>query len=62
MSQFVFLIFNLLIVGEKRWANVRVMWMVLILFEEVSGLRVHFHKILLVGVNVNELTKDQNEH
>jgi hypothetical protein len=41
-----------LIIGEKTWLNVRSMWAVLLLFEEVSGLKVNFHKSLLTGVNV----------
>jgi len=43
-----------LIIGEKSWLNVRAMRAVLLLFEEVSGLRVNFHKILLTGVNIYE--------
>jgi len=33
-----------LILGVKSWANVRYMRAVLILFEQVSGLKVNFHK------------------
>jgi len=36
-----------LIIGEKCWLNVRAMMAVLLLFEEVSGLRVNFHKSML---------------
>lgn len=48
-----------LIIGEKSWLNVRSMRAVLLLFEEVSGLKVNFHKSLLTGVNITEswLTK-----
>ncbi|MCI01257.1 cytochrome P450 [Trifolium medium] len=43
-----------LIVGEKSWANIRVLKANLILFESISGLKVNFHKSLLVGVNIAE--------
>jgi len=43
-----------LIFGEKSWLNVRSMRAVLLLFEEVSGLKVNFHKSILTGVNVSE--------
>jgi hypothetical protein len=43
-----------LILGEKSWANVRVMRVVLLLFESLSGLKVNFSKSQLVGVNVAE--------
>ena len=43
-----------LIIGEKSWLKVRAMRAVLLLFEEVSGLRVNFHKSLLTGVNISE--------
>lgn len=36
-----------LIIGENSWLNVRSMRAVLLLFEEVSGLKVNFHKSLL---------------
>ncbi|CAJ2666451.1 unnamed protein product [Trifolium pratense] len=41
-----------LLMGTKSWANVRAMRAVLVLFENMSGLRVNFHKSLLVGVNI----------
>jgi hypothetical protein len=41
-----------LILGEKSWANIRVMRAVLFLFEALSGLKVNFSKSQLVGVNV----------
>jgi len=41
-----------LIVGEKSWLNVRSMRTVLLLFEEISGLKVNFNKSLLTGVNI----------
>ncbi|MCH96748.1 cysteine-rich receptor-like protein kinase, partial [Trifolium medium] len=43
-----------LIVGEKSWANIRAIKAILILFELVSGLKVNFHKSMLVGVNVSD--------
>jgi len=52
-----FLIYNLLMThffGSKSWTNVRALHAVLNLFEEMSGLKVNFHKSLLVGVNIND--------
>ena len=43
-----------LIIEEKRWLNVHSMRAVLLLFEEVSGLKVNFHKSMLTGVNITE--------
>jgi hypothetical protein len=43
-----------LLVGVKSWANVRALRAVLFLFEAMSGLKVNFHKSLLVGVNVSD--------
>jgi hypothetical protein len=43
-----------LLLGEKSWANVRALRAVLILFEAVSGLKVNFHKSMLVGVNITD--------
>ena len=42
-----------LILGNKSWANVRVMQSVLHLFATMSDHKVNFHKSELVGVNVN---------
>ena len=42
-----------LIIGEKSWLNVRSMRAVLLLFAEISGLKVNFHKSMLTGVNVS---------
>jgi hypothetical protein len=42
-----------LIIGEKSWLNVRSMRVVLLIFEQLSGLRVNFHKSLLTGINVS---------
>jgi hypothetical protein len=43
-----------LLVGVKSWANVRALCGVLLLFELMSGLKVNFHKSILVGVNISE--------
>jgi hypothetical protein len=43
-----------LLVGEKSWANVRALRAVLVLFELLSGLKVNFHKSMLVGVNISD--------
>jgi hypothetical protein len=43
-----------LIIGEKCWLNVRSMRAVLLLFEEISGLKVNFHKSMLTCVNISE--------
>jgi len=42
-----------LLIGEKSWQNVRSMWAMLLIFEQLSGLRVNFHKSLLTGINVS---------
>lgn len=41
-----------LILCEKSWANIRALRATLLIFEELSGLKVNFSKSLLVGVNV----------
>jgi hypothetical protein len=41
-----------LLLGVKSWANVRALRTVLVLFELMSGLKVNFHKSMLVGVNI----------
>jgi len=43
-----------LLLGVKSGANIRALRAVLSLFEEMSGLKVNFHKNLLVGVNIFE--------
>ena len=45
---------NTLLLGEKSWLNVRTMRAVLLLFEEISGLKVNFNKSMLTGVNMSE--------
>jgi len=42
------------LVGEKSWANILALKAVLILFEVVFGLKVNFHKSVIVGVNIND--------
>jgi len=54
-----------LLLGVKSWANVRALRAVLSLFEVMSGLKVNFHKSLLVGINIadswlNEAVSIQN--
>jgi len=44
----------MLLFGVKSWANVRALRAILVLFEPMSGLRVNFHKSMLVGVNIDE--------
>ncbi|MCI24151.1 RNA-directed DNA polymerase (Reverse transcriptase), partial [Trifolium medium] len=41
-----------LLLGVKSWANVRALRAVLVLFEAIYGLKVNFHKSMLVGVNI----------
>jgi len=43
-----------LILGERSWANVRAMQVVLYLFAAMYGLKVNFHKSELVGINIGE--------
>ena len=43
-----------LLFGEKSWANIRALRAVLTLFADMSGLKVNFHKSLLVGINIGE--------
>jgi len=45
---------DILIIGEKSWSNVRSIWVVLMIFEHVLGLKVNFNKSLLTGVNVSD--------
>ena len=41
-----------LLLGAKSWVNVRALRAVLFLFALMSGLKVNFHKSLLVGINI----------
>jgi hypothetical protein len=43
-----------LLMGAKSWANVRALRAVLFLLEKVSGLKVNFHKSMIVGVNITD--------
>ncbi|GAU16213.1 hypothetical protein TSUD_298450 [Trifolium subterraneum] len=43
-----------LLLGVKSWANIRALRDVLVLFELMSGLKVNFHKSMLVGVNISD--------
>jgi len=43
-----------IIIGEKSWQNVRTMRALLLLFEEIAGLKVNFNKSMLTGVNISE--------
>jgi mannosylglycoprotein endo-beta-mannosidase len=43
-----------LLLGTTSWANVRALSAVLGLFELMSGLKVNFHKSMLVGVNISD--------
>jgi len=43
-----------LLVGVRSWANVHALWVVLLLFEAMSGLKVNFYKSLLVGENISD--------
>jgi len=38
-----------LLLGTKSWANVRALRVALVIFEVMSGLKVNFHKSILVG-------------
>ncbi|PNX54493.1 cysteine-rich receptor-like protein kinase, partial [Trifolium pratense] len=40
------------LIRVKSWANVRALQAVLVLCESMSGLKVNFHKSMLVGVNI----------
>jgi len=41
-----------LLLGVKSWANVRALRAILVLFENLSGLKVNYHKSMLVGINI----------
>lgn len=43
-----------LLLGDKSWANIRILKAVLMLFEFVSGLKVNFHKSMLYEVNISD--------
>jgi len=43
-----------LLIGDRSWANIRALKALLLLFEATSGLKVNFHKSMLVGVNIHD--------
>ena len=43
-----------LIIGKKSWQNIISMQACLLLFEEISGLKVNFNKSMLTGVNISD--------
>jgi len=45
---------DMLLLGVKSWANGRALKAILVLFEVMSGLKVNYHKSMLVGINVDE--------
>ncbi|PNX92269.1 cysteine-rich receptor-like protein kinase [Trifolium pratense] len=44
-----------LIIGRKGWGNIRIIKAILLLFELMSGLKVNFHKSLLIGINIHQI-------
>ena len=43
-----------LLIGDRSWANIRALKALLLLFEATSGLKVNFHKSMLVSVNIHD--------
>ena len=43
-----------LLLGVKSWENVCALRAILVLFENMSGLNVNYHKSMLVGINIAE--------
>jgi len=43
-----------LLIGERSWANIWSLKALFLLFEATSGLKVNFHKSMLVGVNIHD--------
>jgi len=43
-----------LLLGTKSWVNVRALRAILALFEVMYGLKVNYHKSMVVGINVDE--------
>jgi len=43
-----------IIIGDKSWLNVCTMRVVLLLFKDVSGLKVKFNKSMLTGINISD--------
>jgi hypothetical protein len=44
-----------LIIGRKGWGNIWIIKKILLLFELMSGLKVNFHKSLLIGINIHQI-------
>jgi len=42
------------LIGDRSWANIRALIALLLLFKATSGLKVNFHKSMLVGVNIHD--------
>jgi len=43
-----------LLIGGKSWANVKALRAVLVLFENMLGLKVNYHKSMLFGINIED--------
>jgi hypothetical protein len=43
-----------LLLGNKGWENIRSLKALILPFEVISGLKVNFHKSILVGANVSD--------
>lgn len=43
-----------LLIGTKSWANIRTLQAILVLFENMSGLKVNYHKSMLFGINIKD--------
>ena len=43
-----------LLIGAKSWVNVRALRAILVLFENMSGLKVNYHKSMLFGINIED--------
>ena len=48
-----------LLLGAKSWANVKALRAILSLFAMMSGLKLNFHKSLLVGINIADSWLDE---
>lgn len=46
--------YDMMIVGNKCWSNIRILKAILLLFKSMSGLKVNFQKSSLVGINVSQ--------
>jgi hypothetical protein len=43
-----------LLIGDRSWENIKALKALLLLFEAISGLKVNFHKSMLVGGNIHD--------